>query len=193
MESEDDIVMQRLDAMQARNSPEVCLAAYDIALKLLANIVANPHDPRFRSVKKTNKTIQTKLLPCTGVLDLFAALGFTPMDDALIFVGQELGTLELAHALIEGRMDELREAVQKQQEEEKRQKAAKRPEEQKTKPDYSKMSEEKRRLLEQFENDRREANSRQAPAQGSRANPLSFGANQKCFKDIGVDINKKGG
>ena len=190
MESLDEQIMHHLDSLQARNSPETCLTAFDLVLKLLANIVANPQDPRFRAVKKTNKAIQAKLLTCVGVLEFFTTLGFTPMDDSLIFLGDDMGNLELTHALVEGRIEELRETVGKRHEEQKR------PEEQKKQPpkqDLSKMSDEKRRLMEQFENDRREANARLVPTQASRANHLNFGAKQTCFKDIGVDINKKGG
>lgn len=187
-EALDETLSRQLDTMQRSNSQAVCLAAFDIVMKLLANIVGSPEDPRFRSVKKTNKTIQTKLLPCAGIIELFALLGFTPLEDSLVFLGDNTGNLELTLAMIEGRMEELQQA----------QRAVQRPpEETKAAPaktDYSKLSADKKRLMEQFELDRRETALRHAPAEGSKGNQLNFGGGKKsCFKDIGVDVNKKGG
>ena len=186
-EALDETISRQLDTMQHSNLQAVWLAAYDILVKLLANIVGSPEDPRFRSVKKTNKTIQTKLLPCTGIIELFALLGFTPLEDSLVFLGDNTDNLELTLAMIEGRVEDLQaqRAVQRPPEEAKAAPA---------KTDYSKLSADKKRLMEQFELDRRETALRQAPAQGSKGNQLNFGGGKKsCFKDIGVDVNKKGG
>lgn len=188
-EALDETISRQLDLIQHSNTRAVCLAALDILMKLLSNIVGSPEVTKFRSVKKTNKTIQAKLLQCTGILELFAMLGFTPLEDTLVFLGDNTENLELTVAMIEGRMEEMQQAQQA---------AAQRPpEEAKAAPaktDYSKLSEEKRRLMEQFELDRRETALRRAPQEGSKGNQLNFGGGKKsCFKDIGVDINKKGG
>lgn len=184
----DETLSRQMDSMQQTNPPAVCLAAFDLLGKLLGNIVGRPEEAKFRAVKKTNKTIQTKLLPCAGVLELFNLLGFTPLEDTLVFLGDDTTVLELALAMVDGRLEELQKAQAAR---------ARPPEEAKAAPpktDYSKLSAEKRRLLEQFEQDRRETALRQAPVEGSRANQLNFGGGKKsCFKDIGVDVNKKGG
>ena len=137
-EALDETISRQLDTIQHRNSQAVYLAAFDIVVKLLGNIVNSPEDPRFRSVKKTNKMIQSKLLPCAGVLELFTLLGFTPLEDTLVFLGDNTVTLELTLAMIEGRVEELQQAQRA---------AAQRPHEETkaapAKADYSKMSEEK--------------------------------------------------
>ena len=46
----------------ANNDPEIALAGLEILHKLIANILKNPTEEKFRVLKKTNKAIQSKIL-----------------------------------------------------------------------------------------------------------------------------------
>jgi hypothetical protein len=51
-------------------------AAIETALKLTANIVELPNEPKYRRFRSNNPAISKKLLRCPGGQDLLIALGF---------------------------------------------------------------------------------------------------------------------
>lgn len=51
-------------------------ACYKTLLKLLENVVTNPQEPKFRSIKRTNVVIQAKVLDCPGSVCFLQAAGF---------------------------------------------------------------------------------------------------------------------
>jgi hypothetical protein len=48
----------------------------DVIAKIIANIVNNPLDPKYRRLKSTNNTFQKKVCAISGGLDVFQSLGF---------------------------------------------------------------------------------------------------------------------
>ena len=81
--AEDAVVMQNrkqvlraLDTKISQQDPPTALAAIELMLKLINNIVANPDDPKFRKFRANNPTISQKLIRCPGGQDLLVALGF---------------------------------------------------------------------------------------------------------------------
>ena len=45
-------------------------AAIALLLKVIGNIISTPAEPKFRKLKKTNKQVEAKILPCRGALQL---------------------------------------------------------------------------------------------------------------------------
>eukprot|EP00929_Paragymnodinium_shiwhaense_P114265 TRINITY_DN82603_c0_g1_i1.p1 TRINITY_DN82603_c0_g1~~TRINITY_DN82603_c0_g1_i1.p1 ORF type:complete len:165 (-),score=31.10 TRINITY_DN82603_c0_g1_i1:16-510(-) len=55
---------------------EVQEACYGVLLKLLGNVVREPAEAKFRSVKSGNATIKAKVFDCPGGSDVLLAAGF---------------------------------------------------------------------------------------------------------------------
>lgn len=107
-ESFDEQLTQLFEDLELRNTPSLCETAYEVLERLLSNIVQNPEDDRFRVLKKRNQVVQSKLLPCTGMVALLSFLGFTALDqDNMIFKG-DLSNLEIAMVVANSRLPDLR-------------------------------------------------------------------------------------
>lgn len=68
----------------ANNDDQQVIAGLDILHKLVSNILKNPTDQKYRILKKTNKTIQAKLLslkPPGIIMELIEALGYIQIDE----------------------------------------------------------------------------------------------------------------
>jgi hypothetical protein len=93
-------------------SPEFVPEAVKLLQKILSTIVAKPSEPKFRSLKKTNKQVADKILPCRGALQLLTACGFRSADGVLTMTDErvELPRLQYAIAQLEA-MGPAREAA----------------------------------------------------------------------------------
>merc|ERR1719161_2673583 len=57
---------------------------YKTLLKLLGNVVNNPGEAKFRSVKKGNEAMKAKVHDCPGGSDVLRAAGFVEEDEAFV-------------------------------------------------------------------------------------------------------------
>ena len=69
--------------------------------KLVLNIVKNPTDPKFRSIKKSNKVIASKLLSLKGVDWLLIAIGFVDDGESYVLHDDHFRTLSLSTRTID--------------------------------------------------------------------------------------------
>lgn len=67
--------------------------------KLIGNIVASPHEEKFRRVKKTNPTIQQKLFP--QCLDILRGVGFQDSGEFLVYSADVGPSLQEALVVVE--------------------------------------------------------------------------------------------
>ena len=58
--------------------------ALDILVKLLSNVVRDPHNIKYRQIKLSNKKIEENLLAATGAFEVLFSVGFEEDDDKLI-------------------------------------------------------------------------------------------------------------
>jgi hypothetical protein len=63
------------------NEDSEIIAALDILMKLVMNVLKSPQEEKFRKIKKTNKTIAHKLLAAGGIEDLLLAIGYKDISD----------------------------------------------------------------------------------------------------------------
>ena len=70
--------------------------AVKILGKVLCNIMASPEEEKFRKLKKTNKMVEGKLLPCRGAVQLLTAVGFRNVDGVLTLAEERLDVAVLA-------------------------------------------------------------------------------------------------
>ncbi|CAG9325192.1 unnamed protein product [Blepharisma stoltei] len=84
-----------------KNPDDVSIEALRVLVRLLTNIQMNPTDPKFRSIKKTNETIQKKLLPCEGVLPLIYAIGYKDKGAEFLTIKEKLDNIKLCLEAIE--------------------------------------------------------------------------------------------
>jgi len=73
--------------------------AVKILEKVIGNIIGTPEEEKFRKLKKTNKMVEGKLLPCRGAVQLLTAVGFRNVDGVLILAAERLDVAVLAYAL----------------------------------------------------------------------------------------------
>jgi len=65
-----------LIAAVAEIEATVLAPALDLLIKYFGNIVDNPHEPKFRRIKKTNKLFVERMSPIAGIETVFETLGF---------------------------------------------------------------------------------------------------------------------
>lgn len=53
------------------------LESVTILLKLLDNVIREPHNEKYRTIRLENKTIKEKLLSLNGVREFLVKIGFT--------------------------------------------------------------------------------------------------------------------
>ena len=70
-------------------------AAVKVLQKVVGNIVANPGEAKFRRLKKTNKMVEGKLLPCRGAVQLLIACGFRSADGVLSLANDKVDLARL--------------------------------------------------------------------------------------------------
>lgn len=101
----EEKIRQSIAQIVASNPNESTIAGLDILHKLITNILKNPQEEKFRVMKRTNKTIQAKLMalqPNEAVMTLLAALGYVVIDaDISSFVGDYFVILALGAHIVE--------------------------------------------------------------------------------------------
>lgn len=179
------IYSQLLCSQQSCNPTQLKTSIITL-LRLLQNISDHPEEAKYRSVKRSNKAIQTKLLNTSGILELMNLIGFDHQDSDTLTI-QNTENIETAMIMLQAFDSELSENLktEEEKEHEKRQQEIRRKAQEK--------EEHKRRLLEGAKLDRQETNTKLMPTQDSVA-IIRGPTTAKTFKDIGVDLNvqKKG-
>lgn len=66
------------------NTPEVFMDASGLLLKFASNIINNPDNPKYRSIRVGNKIFQSRLLPVNGAVECLFAIGFQERGDQLV-------------------------------------------------------------------------------------------------------------
>merc|ERR1711871_834792 len=101
----EDKIRNSIAIIVAGNANEATIAGLDILHKLITNILKNPQEAKFRSLKMTNKTIQAKLMslqPNEAVMELLTALGYVQIDgENSAFVGDYFVILAMGAHIIE--------------------------------------------------------------------------------------------
>ncbi|CAG9332083.1 unnamed protein product [Blepharisma stoltei] len=187
MESEDldTQIYHRLQQLIQENGPNNAQNGILILIKLLQNISEHPEEAKFRSIKKTNKAIQTKLLSLRNINDILYLIGYRDNGPDYEF-SSAVEILDIALPIIEVTSSEINELLKSEEEKERERQQRAIREEMKAK------EEAKKRLLDQARLDRKETNTHLLPTQDSK--PQAKGCGKKAtWNDIGVDLNKKGG
>jgi PUB domain len=188
MESEelDSLVYAKLQESLKMSSPEQLQISVATLIKLLQNILDHPEDPKYRSIKRTNKAIQSRLLSTPGITELLGVIRFQPVDNETLTL-QDISTVEVPLVILQAFESEVKDLLKTEEEKdnEKRQLEIRKQAKEK--------EEAKKRLLQQAALDRKETKDQLMPTQDSHAIKRAP-CQAKTFKDIGVDLNaRKGG
>ena len=108
-EARESVIQSSLDEIRKElNNPEkeVIVEGLSILLKLINNVIKDPHNEKYRSINKNNKKIQATLLglnPREDVDDLIEALGYTnnPQDGLYEFTDTSLTVMKRGSYFIE--------------------------------------------------------------------------------------------
>ena len=91
-----DVALRKMVTDNA--SSAVIAGAAKLLTAVVKNILSQPAEPKFRSLKKENKAVATKILPCRGALQLLVALGFRSADGVLTMAEERVEPARLQHA-----------------------------------------------------------------------------------------------
>lgn len=58
------------------NPREIYLEVTSVLLRLANNVIKNPSDPKYRSIRLANPTVANKLLPAVGAMECLFEMGF---------------------------------------------------------------------------------------------------------------------
>lgn len=138
-----------------------------LVIKLFENIENNPVEVKYRKVKTTNPTLQSKVFCFTGINEIFTTLGFEFDGEFLTYTNQHVAAITNGLIMLRAQEVQLRSnptAVQNKQN---------------VDAFMSAREEEKRKLIAAMKNDRQEKKQdlKDHPAQDSKAKKINFGAN----------------
>lgn len=66
------------------NPPDVFMDASQLLLKFASNIINNPDNPKYRTIRVGNKIFQSRLLPVNGAVECLFTMGFQERGDQLV-------------------------------------------------------------------------------------------------------------
>lgn len=66
------------------NPKEVYLEVTSVLLRLASNVIKNPSEPKYRSIRLANATVVNKLLPAVGAMECLFEMGFQEAGDCLV-------------------------------------------------------------------------------------------------------------
>lgn len=91
-----EAIQSHLNAISAQNDEQAVSTGLETLIKLIGNILKSPNDDKFRTLKKTNKAIQSRILSLKGgINELILALGYTDLDEEhYAFVGDYFTVLK---------------------------------------------------------------------------------------------------
>lgn len=93
-------------ALEHANGKENYVNGVETLLRLLDNIIREPHNSKFRSVRLENQTIKTKLLAVDGMRELMAEIGYVESD----------GTLTLPATVVVAKLRKYRDYINERKE-----------------------------------------------------------------------------
>lgn len=69
------------------NPREVYLEVTSVLIRLANNVIKNPSDQKYRSIRLANPTVANKLLPAVGAMECLFEMGFKEAHDCLVLPG----------------------------------------------------------------------------------------------------------
>ena len=84
-----------------KSHPIDAKSAFEILIKLFQNILNHPTEAKFRTFKKTNQTIKTRVLIIPEIIDVLQVLGYTDStNELMIYEGDSLSNFQIAIEVI---------------------------------------------------------------------------------------------
>ncbi|CAG9332173.1 unnamed protein product [Blepharisma stoltei] len=94
------------------NGPQNALGGLTILFKLLKNISENPGDPKYKFIKKSNKTISSKLLNLRHISEVLTLIGYIDKDqDNYEYASRLRESLEIVLTILEVFNSELEDSL----------------------------------------------------------------------------------
>ena len=163
---------------------EDLIESYKILLKLLRNLVDNPYQDKYRTFKRTNPIIQSKVLKIKEILEILTTIGYIQLDqECLIFNEKDINIIEKSAEilamfipLIESKLNNRKFLELAENDPDKKEflQEQKRLEEIK--------QQEKERLKDLMENHKEEVKGNWKKATDSNANKIDFGMKECKFE-----------
>ena len=177
-----------VDDLKKKYDPVKLSDCLSLLIKLFENLEANPQEEKFRSIKKTNATLQAKLFCFAGIERVLQTLGFS--SDGEFYRWTQSDITPIRQALILLRAGQVSVHTQQPENEEVRKRRAE------IESESRKQEVEKQKLMEAMKRDRcdKKEELKNKPIQSSKANDLKFGSRMVTRKDLdpGCDDQKGG-
>ncbi|CAH1249561.1 NGLY1 [Branchiostoma lanceolatum] len=68
------------------NPSSIFLDCSELLLRYAENIIRNPQEPKFRTIRLENQVVRSRLVPIPGALDCLKAMGFTQREEKLVLL-----------------------------------------------------------------------------------------------------------
>ena len=65
------------------NSPDIALSTAEVLLKIANNILNDPENPKYRTLKVGNAIVSSKLLPVSGAMGCLFEMGFEEVNKSM--------------------------------------------------------------------------------------------------------------
>ena len=101
--SEDSISLRfesLLQALREKNPTDVALGSVKTLTSILSNVVSFPKDAKYRVIKLSNKTIQSKILETHGALELLLSVGFVKQGEEVLELPMSVRIMEYAELIM---------------------------------------------------------------------------------------------
>lgn len=173
--------------LKERYDQEKLVEAVRLVIKLFENIVNNPTEEKYRSVKKSNVTLQSKVFCFSGIERIFTELGFT-QDGEFYRIGNQ-SIMPIRDAVIILRAQEVSLQTRRVENEAANKRIAE------LQAERNHQEEHKKKLLEQMKQDRAEKKQflKDHPVTDSKANKLNFGSKLITQQELNPNCNQPSG
>mmetsp|Transcript_17155 Transcript_17155/g.36854 ORF Transcript_17155/g.36854 Transcript_17155/m.36854 type:complete len:185 (-) Transcript_17155:175-729(-) len=149
----------------------------ELVEKLTRNVVRNPGEEKYRTIKLTNPKIAATIAEAPGMVPIMQEMGWIQEGEALILPQ----AVRLAHEVHVVGLIDAKDYHKKEAENEKRRVLR-----------ADKMSDEQKELMKKMELDRKEKEAEGPVTQGSTARDLGNGPNVMRAGDIGIGKSSGG-
>ncbi|KAL3881002.1 hypothetical protein ACJMK2_033203 [Sinanodonta woodiana] len=194
-----DALIVCLDLLQKNCSHEQYMTALSTLLKICRNVLDNPTEEKYKSVKINNKSFVEKVWQFSEAQQFLIAAGWSEVDGLVILCEDKY--LQSAVRVLEAKNPEpiqsnTRDKTQKRHleagtEDDQAKQHLLDENKKKYMEECKRVLKEKKRISDKIKADRQETSSR--VTKNARATNLNFGSGLKRFDDIGINLNQGGG
>ncbi|KAJ0401213.1 hypothetical protein ATCC90586_010166 [Pythium insidiosum] len=100
-------IFQALSSLQRRQDVDLISKALALVLKIISNVIDNPNQAKYRSIRKTTNAFSTRIAIFSECLEILESVGFEQQDEFFQLRREDPGLLWAGRSAIEGVLQSL--------------------------------------------------------------------------------------